>query len=191
MKIIFQAVSNEYSVNFGTKLYVDQDTSIVQRFGAIASHYYLADVENLNFDNSQQSAQIINKWIADVTKGHIKDLVSEDSVANSVVLLINALYFEGTWRFGFNKSLTAPFHGTDKKVDKSFMEQTGNFYYFNSKKLNAKILRLPYNGRKFSMFVILPNEGVALDSVVDRLDGNLLKDEIWYMDDSGTSKDGL
>lgn len=49
----FQTVSSDYTVNFGTKVYVDRDASINQRFGAIASHYYLADVENLNFNDAR------------------------------------------------------------------------------------------------------------------------------------------
>lgn len=118
--------------------------------------------------------------------GRIKDLVTEDSVSNSVILLINALYFEGTWRTGFNKTLTKSFFtGPGKKTDKPFMEQTGNFYYFFSKHLNAKMLRLPYIGRRFSMFVILPNEGNDLDRVIDRLDSGAIKNEVWHMDETG------
>lgn len=59
------------------------------------------------------------------------------------------------------------------------------FYYFYSKKLNAKILRLPYNGRRYSMFIILPNENNDLDGVIDRLDSRVIKDEVWHLDESG------
>jgi serpin B len=80
--------------------------------------------------------------------------------------------------------MTKPFLTSQgKKVDKSFMEQTGNFYYFYSKYLNAKIVRLPYNGRRFSMFIILPNEVNGLDGVIDRLDSNSIKNEVWHMDE--------
>lgn len=176
--------SSDYTVNFGTKIYVDQDVSVNQRFSAIAEHNYLADVEALNFNEARASAQKINKWISESTKGHIKDLVTEDSVSNSIILLINALYFEGTWRFQFGKTLTKPFLTSQgKKVDKPFMEQTGSFYYFFSKHLNSKILRLPYNGRRFSMFIILPNEVNGLEAVIERLDSNSIKNEVWHMDE--------
>lgn len=147
-------------------------------------HNYLADVEELNFDDSRGSAQEINNWIKTATNNRIKDLVSEDSVANSVILLINALYFEGTWRFGFNKTFTGEFNlAPGKRVNKPFMERTGNFYYFFSKHLDAKILRLPYDGRRYSMFVILPNDNQSLETVIDRLDSGTIKNEIWHMDE--------
>lgn len=180
-------MSSEYTVNFGTKVYVDQDVSVNQRFSSIASHYYLADVESLNFNDARSSAQKINQWVGETTKGHIRDLVTEDSVSNSIILLINALYFEGTWRFGFNKTRQGAFFtAPGKKVEKSFVEQTGMFYYFFSKRLNAKILRLPYNGRRFSMFIILPNEANDLDSLIENLDSRVIKDEVWHLDESGT-----
>lgn len=157
---------------------------INQRFGSIAQHNYLADAEELNFDDSRAAAQKINLWIKTATNGHITDLVSEDSVANSVILLINALYFEGTWRYGFNKTFTGGFNlSSGKQVDKPFMERTGNYYYFYSKHLDAKILRLPYDGRRYSMFVMLPNDNQNLETVIDRLDSNTIKNEVWHMDE--------
>lgn len=157
---------------------------INQRFGSIVQHNYLADVEELNFDESRAAAQEINSWIKTETNGRIKDLVSEDSVANSVILLINVLYFEGTWRYGFNKTFTKPFNlSPGKRVDKPFMERTGNFYYFYSKHLDAKILRLPYDGRRYSMFIMLPNNNQSLDTVIDSLDSGTIKNEVWHMDE--------
>jgi len=118
------------------------------------------------------------------TNGRIKDLVSDASVSHSIILLINALYFEGTWRYGFNKTKTAPFFtAPGQKVEKAFVEQTRNFYYFYSKHLDAKILRLPYNGRRYSMFIILPNDNNNVDNVIERLDAGTIKNEVWHMDE--------
>jgi serine protease inhibitor len=110
--------------------------------------------------------------------------VTEDSVSKSIFLLINALYFEGTWRYQFNKSISRDFFtAPGRKTSKQFMEQTSNFYYFYSPHLNAKILRLPYKGRRFSMFIILPNDVNGVNSVIDKLDANALKNEVWHMDE--------
>lgn len=158
--------------------------TVNQRFSAIAEHNYLADIETLDFADATRSAQTINNWVKAATNGRIKDLVSDDSVTNSVILLINALYFEGTWRYGFNKTKTAPFFtAPGQKVEKAFVEQTRNFYYFYSKHLDAKILRLPYNGRRYSMFIILPNDNNNVDNVIERLDAGTIKNEVWHMDE--------
>jgi len=150
-----------------TKIFVDRDVNINQRFGAIATSNYDTELENLDFINSRDSAKQINDWVGETTKGHITNLVNEEAVANSVILMVNALYFSGAWRTPFNNSLTSDFFvAPNRKVTKMFIEQTGNFYYFNSKHLNAKILRLPYSGRRFSMFVVLPNDDNNLDSMI-------------------------
>jgi serine protease inhibitor len=144
----------------------------------------LADVNNLDFGDARGSAKTINDWVSQTTNGRIKDLITEESVSNSVILLINALYFEGTWRYSFSKLVQRDFQTTPgRKVARQFMEQTGNFYFFNSRHLNAKILRLPYNGRRFSLFIVLPNEVNGLDGVIDKLDSNALKNEVWHMDE--------
>jgi len=176
--------SDDYTVNFGTKMYVDQDVNPIQRFTSIIQYNYLADVEKLNFADERASANSINGWVKTITNGHIKDLVTEESLQNAIVLLVNAMYFEGTWRTPFNKTFTAPFLGSNgKRTDKSFMERTGNHYYFYSKHLNSKILRIPYSGRRYSMFVILPNENQNLDNLVELLSSETIKNEVWHMDE--------
>lgn len=166
---------------------MDNIVNINQRFGAIAEANYNTDVTNLDFGNERAAAKLINDWVKESTNGRITDLVSEDSVSKSVLFLINALYFEGTWRFAFNKTITREFnHAPGKKSQRQFMEQSGNFYYFFSRHLNAKILRLPYNGRRFSMFIILPIEVNGLDSVIDKLSAETIKNEVWHMDELET-----
>lgn len=176
--------TDDYHINFSTRLFVDNAVSINQRFGAIATHNYNADVINLDFGDAVGSAKEINDWIKEATNGRLQTLVTEDSVAKSILFLINSLYFESSWRFAFNKTITRDFsHATGKKSARQFMEQTGNFYYFYSQHLNAKILRLPYKGRKFSMFIILPVEVNGLDSVIDKLAADTIKNEVWHMDE--------
>lgn len=182
-----QTVSDDYRVNFATRVFVDDIVSINQRFGAICEANYDTEVHNLNFADERASAKVINDFVKEATNGRLSNLVSEDSVSKSVLFLINALYFEGTWRFAFNKTITRDFnHSPGKKSQRQFMEQSGNFYYFFSRHLNAKILRLPYNGRRFSMFIILPLEVNGLDSVVDKLSAETIKNEVWHMDELET-----
>lgn len=182
-----EQTTDDYRVNFETRLYVDNIVNINQRFSAIAQHNYNADIINLDFGDAQSSAQHINDWIKQATNGRLTELVSEDSVSKSILFLINSLYFESSWRFAFNKTFTRDFnHAKGKKSSRQFMEQFGNFYYFYSQHLNAKILRLPYTGRKFSMFIILPNAVNGLDSVIDKLASETLKNEVWHMDELET-----
>ncbi|KAL7043123.1 hypothetical protein ACKWTF_001400 [Chironomus riparius] len=122
-------LNDAYRVNFASKIYVDRIFKIKQRFSGIAEYNYNANVTNLEFNDAHNSAKIINDWVKDVTRENIKDLVSEDSIQKSILVLINALYFEGTWRFPFNKTISRDFFtAPGRKTAKNFMEQTSNFY---------------------------------------------------------------
>ena len=147
-------------MDLATKIFVDKFISILQRFASIAESTYHTQTENFDFSQKKESAQKINDWVSDITHGHIKDLVTEDSVSQSVILMLNAIYFKGTWRQGFlkNETVKDSFSVTpQKKVQTEFMRQTGQFYYGASKNLDSKILRLPYKGRRFALFIIVPN----------------------------------
>ncbi|CAO1331347.1 unnamed protein product [Diamesa serratosioi] len=176
--------SKAYTVKMGTSIFLDNYISVNQRFEAIAKSNYDAKVKSLNFGASREAAAEINQWVSEITQGHISDLVSEDAVSQSVILMLNAIYFEGTWRHGFNDTITKDFHlQPTKTVPKQFISRTGNYYYFYSRKLNSKILRLPYNGRRFSMFIILPNSIGGIDELVERLEEQDINNEVWHMDD--------
>ena len=180
----FKVESKVYTVNMGTSVFLDDYINVNQRFEAIAQHNYDAVVKNLNFGASQQSAAEINAWVNGITQGRISELVSEEAVSQSVIMMLNAIYFEGTWRHGFNDTITKDFHlQPTRTIPKQFVSQTGNFYYFFSRKLNAKILRLPYNGRRFSMFIILPNAIGGIDELVERLEEQDINNDVWHMDE--------
>lgn len=102
---------------------------------------------------------------------------------NAQMMLLNAVYFKGFWRYPFVDTLTKDFFvEPHAPVEKQFVEQTEDFYYFYSKNLEAKILRLPYEGRRFSMFLLLPFEVDGLEKLIDILESEKLKEEIDRME---------
>ena len=167
----------------GTSIFVDKYISINQRFDAIATHNYNATLKNLDFGASRESADVINEWVSRVTEGRISELVTEEGVSQSVIMMLNAIYFEGTWRHGFNETIALDFNLQPTiTISKQFVTQTGDFYYFYSRKLESKILRLPYNGGRYSMFIILPNAVGGIDDLVERLEEKDITKEVWHMD---------
>lgn len=140
---------------------------------------FFADVEAVDFSRSQEAAEIINRWCANATKNHIKNIVapglfsldlnsnckysvhlfmyyfdlSTDDVARSVIMLINTIYFNGYWSkpFAENQTTTENFYvNSTSYVPVPFMTKSDNFNYAESIELNAKLLRLPYKV-KFSI----------------------------------------
>lgn len=146
--------------------------------------FYGVRNEQLDFADNWKSADIINEWIEKITNGKVTSLVDPDSLPEAVMILINAIYFRGFWRQPFEKTITKEFFvEPESQANKEFVELTGNFHYFYSKNLSAKIIRLPYEGDRYSMFLLLPFENDGLDKFVEALDSELIKDEVNRMED--------
>lgn len=69
----------------------------------------------------------------------------------------------------------------NQQVDTKFMEQTATFYFVDSPEFKAKLLRIPYKGRKFAMILVLPNEDSSLEQVVKDLNSRVLNHAIQLM----------
>lgn len=110
-----------------------------------------------------------------------------DDIDRSVMLILNAIYFNGYWRrpFPSNETVEAPFFSTpDAQQRTTFMGQTGYFFFLDSQVLDAKILRLPYKGRKFAMTLILPNKPeTELNQLIMRMDSMSLHRSQYFMDE--------
>ncbi|XP_034185945.1 serine protease inhibitor 88Ea isoform X2 [Osmia lignaria lignaria] len=102
----------------------------------------------------------INEWVSNMTKGHIRDLLSSDSVTEDTdLVLANAVYFKGPWlsRFDVANSKKDLFYTSGSQHSMAtFMRQEGNFNHVISEVLGAHVLELPYKGEQVSMFVLLP-----------------------------------
>lgn len=70
-----------------------------------------------------------------------------DDFDQTVMILLNAIYFRGQWseQFPKNQTTKAGFYlSNSKTVTVDYMQNTGKYLYHESNKLDAKVLRLPY-----------------------------------------------
>lgn len=179
--------NNDFSLDMVTKIYADKFINPTQRYGSILERYYATQLQSEDFSNAVAVTENINQWVSNVTHGHIIDMVKKSDIEDAVMLMINALYFKGLWRQPFfdNQTFVSDFRtsATDMKQTQ-FMSQTGRFFYVESAQLKAKILRLPYKGQKFSMFIVLPNRADGFDEFVNQLDSSQLHNAKWLMDET-------
>ena len=134
------------------------------------SETFDAEVAELNFASPSASVRI-NEWVKAATHGRIEDIVDEVIPPNVVMYLINAIYFKGSWTVRFDSSDTRPepFHlddGSTRTVP--LMAFQRELPYQENSRFQA--VDLPYGGRAFSMTVLLPRQGVSVDSLAATLD---------------------
>ncbi|MBT3199130.1 MAG: serpin family protein [Phycisphaerales bacterium] len=106
----------------------------------------------------------INGWVKKKTEGKIAKILDNLS-ANSVCVILNAIYFKGAWVSEFDKEHTRelPFKvSATKQVKTPLMYQKGKFKLL--RKMGLQIAALPYKGKAQSMVVLLPE---AVDGIGD------------------------
>lgn len=127
---------------------------------------YGARVEALDF-NSPSSAKTINAWVSDKTKGKISEIVTPPIDPQTILFLLNAIYFKGQWTRQFDKSKTresdfTTASGGTKKVP--MMSQSGKFKYMENDRFQA--IFLPYGSEKTGMYLFLPGPAVGLPGFI-------------------------
>jgi serine protease inhibitor len=148
-----------YQLNIANRLFGQSGYTFKQPFLGITADDYQAPVEPTDFSGDPEgSRQHINQWVADQTHDKIQDLLPPGGVsANTRLVLTNAIYFNGKWKYKFDESATAmqPFHsadGTSAPAATMFQESTLRYGKFNG----YQMLEMPYAGDDLSMVVILP-----------------------------------
>ncbi|HEY2805225.1 MAG TPA: serpin family protein [Gemmatimonadales bacterium] len=140
-------------------------------FLATNQQYFDATVQGLDF-NSPAAAQTINGWVNDRTSGRIPSIVPANIPTSTIMYLVNAVYFKANWTKRFDPSLTSPgvFYlegGGTSNVP--MMHSDGEIPARRYADAVADIVDLPYGGDAFSMMLILPANGLPLDSLVSSL----------------------
>jgi serine protease inhibitor len=137
-------------------------------FLARNKRYYGADVRSIDFASPQAAPQI-NAWVAEKTKDKIQGIVDQID-EGSILFLINAIYFKGTWTKEFDKRETRekPFYlpgGKEKTCP--MMSQGSDYLYLKGDGFQAAAI--PYGEGRMSMYVFLPDDRMGLDKLHARL----------------------
>ncbi|XP_061710483.1 alaserpin-like isoform X8 [Cydia pomonella] len=160
-------------LNMANKIYIPTNAQVKEDFAALSKSVFGSEFKNIDFTKNVPAAQEINSWVEDHTNHKIKDLVDPNSLgADTRAVLVNALYFKGSWEKKFNDKATTDrdFHVTkDKTVKVPTMYKKDEFKYAESKELDAKLLELPYEGKEASFLIVLPNEIDGLPALQEKL----------------------
>ena len=165
------------TINIANYIAADKHFSLKSNFRNTVGKMYDAGVESLDFSSSK-AVDKINQWCSKQTNGMIPKIVDQLS-ASDVAVLMNAIYFEGTWETPFEKELTKEenFRGYTRDIKRvQMMHQEDGFSYLSNNTFEA--VTLPYGNRTYNMTV--PKEGVSIEEMMKQLDaqkiGSLYRD---------------
>ena len=176
-----KAVDTSTKLEIANALWVEDNFPVSKTFADGMSKNYDAYVKNLDF-NSKDAVKTINKWCSDKTHKMIPDFLKELN-SDNVLILMNALYFNGKWKEKFESSQTSgdKFLTIDSKsVKKEFMHTEKQFNYAETEDGKIRMCELPYGNGAFVMDVILPDKGVDFKDFINKMTGDGWKNMFTY-----------
>ncbi|XP_037394142.1 alpha-1-antitrypsin homolog isoform X2 [Pygocentrus nattereri] len=151
----------------------------VDKFLKDAQHYYQGEAFSVDFSKPEVAVQEVNKYIAKKTKDMITDVVKSLD-PDTVMMLINFIYFRGKWKKPFDIKYTkkAEFHVDENTtVTVDMMNKESYYEYYRDRKNFSSIIMVPYKGNT-SMMIVLPDEGK-----MQELEKNINKEHLKYWHD--------
>lgn len=153
-------------------VWANEDVPFREAFLEAVTGSFGARAESLSFADPETPVAI-NEWAAEHTNGRIEQIV--DVLDPSLVmLLVNAVYFEGAWTTQFDPADTRPGaflreDGSEVEVD---MMSAGNMEVLRARGASYTAVELPYGDEAFAMVIVLPDVGVGVREVLAGLDAD-------------------
>ncbi|PSN16251.1 proteinase inhibitor I4 serpin, partial [filamentous cyanobacterium CCT1] len=148
-------IDPEVALEIANSLWVNEDLPVRADYIERMQADYSAEVAALNF-GLPAAADRINDWVKAQTRDRIPTIV-DDLPADQLLVLVNAIYFKGSWSEAFDPAQTRdrPFTlATGDTIQHPLMAQAGNYLHLENDQFQA--VSLPYGSGSLSFEVILP-----------------------------------
>lgn len=150
--------------------YTTKGVKFNQDFIAVNENIFKAKTEIADF-SKQEGVDSLNNWISDATYGMIKGMIQKEDVIDSVITLVNAIYFKGYWNEEFDKDLSVKrkfYKENGSSDDVMMMRKSGDMPYGEGN--GYKAVKLPYGNKKTALYCILPDEGTSINEFISNMD---------------------
>jgi serine protease inhibitor len=158
------SVDEKVTMEIANSIWYRQEFHVEQDFIDVNKKYYDAGVSPLDFD-SPEAVDIINNWVAEKTHDKIPKII-ETIDPLDVMFLINALYFNGKWKYQFDEEKTTeePFYLQDGSQIQTDMMVTETDLRYHRNDL-FQVVELPYGRGNYSMVCFLPSQDHRPDDI--------------------------
>ena len=162
------SVDDDVMLSIANSIWYRNDFEVLDNFISVNTNYYDAEVESLDFSSSN-SIDIINNWVATNTNDKITEIIDEID-SETVMYLINAIYFKGIWFYQFEEDQTTQeqfYLSNGTNIEVPTMSLSADLQYFYNDLFQA--VELPYGQGNYSMMLFLPKNEITADSIIYQL----------------------
>jgi len=177
---VFQR-DTDSELSMANLLCIHEKYQLLEKYLWIVEDTYGGTIWKLDFNAIPETCSKINAWVAEHTQGKIRDVIQTVKEDDGLVL-VNAIYFKGTWENLFKEKDTEEEDFTLLSGDNiliPMMHQKGKYRWLNED--GFQILEMPYKGIRIfsslehiSMIIFLPERK---DGIQD-LENNLTNENI-------------
>lgn len=153
-------------LNIGNSIWVSDNFGVNEQFINTNKSVFNAEVNSIKFNDS--GVEKINNWAAEKTSNKITKVLNK--LDAQLMVILNAVYFKGNWKYQFVKKDTADqkFYkddGTANTVKMMSYDPYKPIFYGVSS--DFKALKMPYSDGKTSMYFVLPTTGTTNDFIAN------------------------
>lgn len=163
-------VDSSTDLQIANALFVRPGFRVRDEYKSELQKWYDAEVLQLGTGTPGQ----VNQWVSNKTHHRITDILKPDEENNVLFALVNALCFDGIWSSPFSESATV------KDVFCAVGRYTRASYMCKSTIVEVRqndsfaMARLNFGNGAFSIYFVLPLDGVQLDEILPDIDEKLL-----------------
>ncbi|XP_011496608.1 PREDICTED: alaserpin-like [Ceratosolen solmsi marchali] len=161
------------TLKVANKIFGSNRLKMKEKFKSITSRHFHSQSEELDFSKAD-SANVINQWCSDKTNGKVDKIIESDQLTvDTTMILLNAVYFKGSWKNKFKEKNTKllSFHINETAtVDVPTMSIVNDFFYKDLKDIDAESIALPYANEEVFMIIVVPRKVDGLKHVEKNLE---------------------
>jgi serpin B len=162
------SVDKRVLISIANSVWAENNFVVKKPFTGILTGFYNAEAKSFDINDLLAPKQM-NSWIEANTNGLIKNMIDRlDN--NTVMLLINAIYFKGKWKsqFDASKTVNQAFYKSDGTTSQvPMMKQTSDFRIYKGESFT--LAEFPYGQGNFVMDVLVPDSKNGVDGLLSQL----------------------
>nr|AHZ96593.1 serine proteinase inhibitor 3 [Clonorchis sinensis] len=165
--------SKDVTTSLANRLFVLQSMNIRDEFKDTLKKNYGAETELLvDYADLEAKRQKINQWVSEQTNSKIPELLSHGVLQqNSLMAIVNTVYFKGFWKLQFDKQMTMNglfYRMQNSAAEIPMMTMCSDLPYQDLPEIDAEAVKLPFRDSVWEVLIVLPNKNDGLPNLMSQ-----------------------